>query len=182
VTTSAVGLGSNLGDRRAHLGRAVAALEVLGERLAVSSLYESRAVGGPPQGDYLNAVVVVRTARSARGMLDGLLEIEREAGRVRGERWGPRIIDLDLLLHGDEVVEEPGLTVPHPRLGERRFVLEPLGEVWPAAGLPDGSSIPDLLDAVGGQDVRRVAGRRWWRTAGSADPGGGRLPGPGTGR
>jgi 2-amino-4-hydroxy-6-hydroxymethyldihydropteridine diphosphokinase len=163
VTAAGVGLGSNVGDRRAHLSRAVAAMEWLGTRLDVSSLYESTPVGGPPQGDFLNAVAVVDTPRSAAGLLAGLLEIEREAGRVRRERWGPRILDLDLLLHGDERVDEPGLTVPHPRMQRRRFVLEPLAEVWPEATLPDGTDIVALLDQVRDQEVRRVEGPDWWR-------------------
>jgi 2-amino-4-hydroxy-6-hydroxymethyldihydropteridine diphosphokinase len=165
MTTSAVGLGSNLGDRRGHLAAAIAGLGRLGERLAVSSLYETAPIGGPAQDDFANAVVVIETRRSARGLLEGLLEIERMAGRVRRERWGPRVLDLDLLLHGGESVDEPGLRVPHPRLGERRFVLEPLLEVWPAAALPDGTPLAGLLDATEGQTVRRIAPPGWWESS-----------------
>lgn len=163
MTTSAVGLGSNLGDRERTLGRAVASLAAFGELLAVSSLYETAAVGGPSQGDYLNAAVLIHTQRSARGLLEGLLDTEREAGRVRRERWGPRTLDLDLLLHGDESIDEPGLVVPHPRLGERRFVLEPLAEVWPDPILPDGRVLAELLGAVAAQEVRRASRPGWER-------------------
>ncbi len=166
MTTSAIGLGSNLGERISHLSDAVGALGDLGHLMAVSSLFETAAVGGPPQGDYLNAVVVVTTGRSARGLLDQLLEVERRAGRVRQERWGPRTLDLDLLIHGGESHNEPGLTVPHPHLGERRFVLEPLAEVWPEPALPDGRDLAVLLGRVGDQEVRRVAGRGWWKAVG----------------
>jgi 2-amino-4-hydroxy-6-hydroxymethyldihydropteridine diphosphokinase len=162
VTISAIGLGSNVGDRRAHLAGAVLTLPRLGDRLAVSSLYETAPIGGPPQGDFANAVVLLGTRRSARGLLDGLLEIEREAGRQRRERWGPRVLDLDLLLHGDETIEVPGLVVPHPRLAERRFVLAPLVEVWPDAALPDGTRIADLLPRTEDQHVERMAGPGWW--------------------
>jgi 2-amino-4-hydroxy-6-hydroxymethyldihydropteridine diphosphokinase len=161
VTSSAVGLGSNLGDRHQTLSRAVAALAEIGTLRAVSSLYETAAVG-PPQPDYFNAAVMVETPRSGRGILDALLEIERRAGRVRTERWGPRTLDLDLLLHGDERIDEPGLVVPHPRLGERRFVLEPLAEVWPDPELPDGRVIAELLEQVADQEVRKVSGLGWW--------------------
>lgn len=161
MSLAAVGLGSNLRDRRANLAFAVESLDGLGEVLEVSSLYETAAVGGPPQGDYLNAVVLLMTDRSARGLLDGLLDIERTAGRTRRVRWGPRTLDLDLLLFGDETIDEPGLTVPHPRLGERRFVLEPLAEVWSGPSLPDGRVLGDLLAHVVDQEVRKVEGTRW---------------------
>lgn len=162
MTTSAVALGSNLGDRRSHLASAVRSLGRMGERIAVSSLYETAPVGGPAQDDYLNAVVLLQTARSARRLLDGLLQMERAAGRERRVRWGPRILDLDLILHGDETIEAPGLVVPHPRLAERRFVLEPLLEAWPDAALPDGTPLARLLEAVADQTVHRIEGPGWW--------------------
>jgi 2-amino-4-hydroxy-6-hydroxymethyldihydropteridine diphosphokinase len=121
-------------------------------------------VGGPDQGDYLNAVVVVDTVLDARGVLDGLLAIEREHGRERGERWGPRTLDLDLILYGSETIDRPGLSVPHPELRRRRFVLEPLVEAWPDARLPDGTAVADLLPAVADQEVRR------WEPGGAAIP------------
>ena len=161
MATVAVGLGANLGDRRSTLGRAAVSLGRLGEPLAVSPLYETAPVGGPPQPDYLNAVVVLATPLGPRAVLDGLLGMEREAGRIRRRRWGPRSLDLDLLLYGDCEVDEPGLRIPHPRMAERRFVLEPLLAAWPEARLPDGTAVASLLGPVSGQQVRRVAGPEW---------------------
>ncbi len=158
---AAVGLGSNLGDREAHLRQAVGGLGALGDVVAVSSLYETAPIGGVPQAPYLNAVAVVATSLGARALLDGLLGLEAAAGRERRERWGPRTLDCDLLLYGDATVDEPGLRVPHPRLTERRFVLEPLLEIRPAATLPDGTVLEPLLDAVAGQQVAAVARREW---------------------
>jgi 2-amino-4-hydroxy-6-hydroxymethyldihydropteridine diphosphokinase len=123
----------------------------------MSSIYETAPVGGPDQGAYLNAVVVVETDLEPRRLLDVMLDVESRMGRVRRERWGPRTIDLDLLLYGGSAVDEPGLTVPHSRLTERRFALEPLLEVWPEATLPDGRPLADFLEAVADQEVVRVA-------------------------
>jgi 2-amino-4-hydroxy-6-hydroxymethyldihydropteridine diphosphokinase len=151
LTLAYVGLGANLGDREATIRRAV---ELLGadpklEVVAVSSLRETDPVGYADQPRFLNGAVAVETELSPGGLLDRLLAAERELGRVRGEgpRYGPRTIDLDLLLYGDHVVEEPGLTVPHPRLAERRFVLEPLHELDPGLRLPDGRAVRELLEA-----------------------------------
>jgi len=133
-----VGLGSNLGDRAAILARALEALGASpGIRLrATSRLYETEPVG-PPQGRYLNAVACLETSLAPRALLARLLEIEREAGRVRGgERNGPRTLDLDLLLYDGICLEEPGLVLPHPRLHQRAFVLEPLCELAPEARHP----------------------------------------------
>jgi 2-amino-4-hydroxy-6-hydroxymethyldihydropteridine diphosphokinase len=124
-----LGIGSNLGDRLAHIRRAVSAMPGL---VSVSQVYESVPVGGPPgQGPYLNAVAELRTELSPRGLLELAQWLERDAGRVRAERWGPRTLDVDVLLVGDERVEEPDLVVPHPRMWERAFVLVPLGELAP---------------------------------------------------
>ncbi len=159
---AAIGLGSNLGDRAAHLLAAVAALEErVGDAVGVSPVYETAPVGGPDQGAYLNAVVVCDTELTPRQVLDELLGIEREQGRERRERWGPRTLDLDLLVYGNEAIDEPGLTVPHPRLAERRFVLEPLVAAWPDATLPGGAAICELLPAVGSQEVSEVAVPGW---------------------
>jgi 2-amino-4-hydroxy-6-hydroxymethyldihydropteridine diphosphokinase len=123
VTRAYVGLGANLGDREATIRRAATLLRA--SRL--SPILETEPWGYADQPKFLNAVAEVETELSPRELLDRLLEIERELGRVRnGPRYGPRTIDLDLLLYGDEVIDEPGLTVPHPRLAERLFVLEPL--------------------------------------------------------
>ena len=144
-----VGLGGNLGDRRALLDAAVDALrrEPGIEVVAVSSYRETEPVGVVDQPPFLNGAVAVETTLSARELLDRLLAVERSLGRMREgeERHGPRTIDLDLLLYGGETVDEPGLTVPHPRLAERAFALEPLVELDPALTLPDGRSLGALL-------------------------------------
>ena len=161
----AIGLGSNEGDRASHLLAALAALgDGLGEVVAVSPVYETAPVGGPDQGAYLNAVVVCATDLAPPRVLDVLLAIERSRGRERRERWGPRTLDLDLLLYDERAVDEPGLTVPHPRLAKRRFVLEPLAAAWPQARLPDGALVADLLPGVASQDVDEVGVPRWPRT------------------
>lgn len=161
MARAAVALGSNLGDRRGILRQAVAALAGYGHVLGVSSLYETAPVGGPEQGPYLNAVAVLETERDAFGLMEALLAIEHDFGRERIERWGPRTIDLDLILYDAEVVEAEGLSVPHPRYRERRFVLEPLLEVWPDARHPDGSSLDEALETVRQQELRRVEGPGW---------------------
>jgi 2-amino-4-hydroxy-6-hydroxymethyldihydropteridine diphosphokinase len=149
VVKAYVGLGANLGDREATIGRAVELLAADPEIdvLAVSPLRETDPVGYEEQPRFLNGALALETGLPARALLDRLLTVERALGRVRGTgpRFGPRTIDLDLLLYDDEVVEEPGLTVPHPRLAERPFVLEPLHELDPGLALPDGRRIADLL-------------------------------------
>lgn len=151
-TTAAIAIGTNLGDRWANMTSAV--IHLAGLRLsrfvARSSVFETDAVGPGDQGRYLNAVAILQTRLSARELLDDLLRIEREMGRDRltGERWGPRVIDLDLLLLGGAVLREPGLTLPHPRMHERRFVLEPLAEVAPDLVHPvQMVTVRDLLAA-----------------------------------
>ncbi|MCZ7529912.1 MAG: 2-amino-4-hydroxy-6-hydroxymethyldihydropteridine diphosphokinase [Acidimicrobiia bacterium] len=128
-----LGLGSNMGDRRANLRTAVAAIRdaTAPAEVTVSALYETSPVGGPPQDDYLNAVVAFDTERDARELLELCAELENAAGRVREERFGPRTLDVDILLLGDIRVDEPDLVVPHPRMGERGFVLVPLADVAP---------------------------------------------------
>jgi len=127
-----LGLGSNLGDRRAHLRRAVATLRAAGDLRAVSPLYETEPVGGPPgQDPYLNVVVALDTADSPRRLLERCRELEQEAGRVRTVRHGPRTLDADVLLVEGETVAEEDLEVPHPRMWERRFVLAPLHDLAP---------------------------------------------------
>ncbi len=124
-----LGLGSNLGDREAHLRNAVAELPDLA---AVSPVYESSPVGGPPQDDFLNAVAALDTGLSPRQLLDLAHRLEARAGRVRTVRWGPRTLDVDVLLVADLVVDEPDLIVPHPRMEERAFVLAPLADLDPS--------------------------------------------------
>jgi 2-amino-4-hydroxy-6-hydroxymethyldihydropteridine diphosphokinase len=142
VTIAYVGLGANLGDREATIGAAVAALPGI---VAVSTLRETEPVGITDQPRFLNGVAALETELSARELLAVLLSVERELGRERRERWGPRTIDLDLLLYGAETLDEPGLTVPHPRLHERRFALEPLAELDPELMIPGHGHVKDLL-------------------------------------
>ncbi|HEX7277045.1 MAG TPA: 2-amino-4-hydroxy-6-hydroxymethyldihydropteridine diphosphokinase [Acidimicrobiales bacterium] len=140
-----IGLGSNLGDRRGILRMAVASLP---DVVAVSPVYETEPVGGPEgQPPYLNLVVELSTRRSARELLQIGQQLEAAAGRVRAERFGPRVLDVDILLVDDEIVDQPDLTVPHPRMHERRFVLAPLadlasGEVRPVGRLEDDERHP----------------------------------------
>jgi 2-amino-4-hydroxy-6-hydroxymethyldihydropteridine diphosphokinase len=155
VPRAFVGLGANLGDRDAALRRAV---ELLGEHdgvdvVAVSAVRETEPVGVLDQPRFLNAACVVDTTLVPRALLDVLLEVERALGRVRGaERYGPRTIDLDLLVYGGEVVDEPGLVVPHPRLHERRFALEPLLDLDPGLVVPGRGRVGDLLVALDEED------------------------------
>lgn len=133
MTLAYVGLGANLGEREATIREAAV---LIGAR-RLSSIRETEPWGDADQPRYLNAVAEVETPRSPRAFLAGLLEVERRLGRVRtARRFGPRTIDLDLLVYGDLVVDEPGLQVPHPRLHERLFVLEPLAELAPELEIP----------------------------------------------
>lgn len=124
-----IGLGSNLGDRRGHLRGALLEMRALGRLRAVSPLFETEPVGLREQPRFLNAVVLLETELAAHELLGRLLEIEARHGRVRREKDGPRTLDLDLLSYGGQVISEPGLAVPHPRLQERRFVLAPMAAV-----------------------------------------------------
>jgi 2-amino-4-hydroxy-6-hydroxymethyldihydropteridine diphosphokinase len=146
-----LGLGANIGDRLANLQRAT---KLLRDRpgltvVASSRVYETDPVGGPPQPDYLNAVLEVRTVLPAHDLLQACLEVERAMGRERTERWGPRIIDIDVLTYGRDEVDEPGLVIPHPRLHERGFVLLPLLELEADPPLPGGRRIATLRTGVG---------------------------------
>jgi len=154
MATAYIGLGANLGDREATIR---AALERLGshpqvEVTAISRLIETEPVGGPPeQPPFLNGAAALRTDLEPADLLTLMKEVERELGRdPTGPRWGPRPIDLDLLLYDQRVVRLPGLVVPHPRLRERRFVLEPLAEIAPNARDPEtGKTVRELLEALG---------------------------------
>lgn len=147
-----IGLGANLGDREATLRRAIALLsaETEVEVVAVSTLRETDPVGIIEQPRFLNGAVAAETTLGPQALLETLLRIERELGRVRSERWGPRTLDLDLLVYGDEIVDEPGLRVPHPRVHERRFALEPLAELDPALVVPERGVVSELLAALDG--------------------------------
>ena len=144
-----LGIGTNLGDRQANVKEALRKLDELPtiNLVRVSSLYETAPVGLTDQPEFLNLVAAVRTSLAPPALLDALLNIENQMGRVRTERWGPRVIDLDLLLYGSEQVDLPQLTVPHPRLRERAFVLVPLAEIAPELRLPeDGKRAADLAE------------------------------------
>jgi 2-amino-4-hydroxy-6-hydroxymethyldihydropteridine diphosphokinase len=150
---SHIAIGSNLdrpADRCGEAVRHLAALEH-SRLIRVSSLYRTEPVGMAGQDWFVNAVAEIRTALTPRDLLSALLRIESRMGRVRTERWGPRVIDLDLLLYGQSVIEEPGLTVPHPEMHRRRFVLVPLNEIAPYAVHPVfGISVRGLLDRLAG--------------------------------
>lgn len=143
-----IGLGSNLGDREKTLRNA---LELLGDEpgvevVGVSAFRETEPVGVVEQPRFVNAAAALETEVGARKLLDVLLDLERSLGRVRdGMRWGPRVVDLDLLLYGDEMWDEPGLRVPHPHLHERRFALEPLADIDPGLAIPGHGSVSALL-------------------------------------
>ncbi len=143
-----IGLGSNLGDRKAVLDGAVARLRQTPELLvrSVSTYHETKPVGGPAgQGPFLNAAAALETTLEPIALLHRLQQIEADAGRVRTVRWGERTLDLDVLLFGDEIIDRPDLSVPHPRMGVRRFVLAPLEEIAPGARDPlTGRSISEL--------------------------------------
>ncbi len=146
-----VGLGSNLGDPAARVAAACAALDTLpGSRcLGCSRRYRNPPMGPADQPDYVNAVARLETALGPAALLAALLELERDHGRERhGPRWGPRLLDLDLLLYGDRVVEEPHLRVPHPGLLERPFVVFPLLELEPGLVLPDGTPLAAAARAL----------------------------------
>lgn len=161
-----VGLGANIGDPLRQMERAVGSLRQLGELVAVSGLFSSAAIGGPTQPDYLNAAVLMLTPLSPEHLLPELLAMERRAGRERRERWGPRLLDLDILWSKGFCIETTNLTVPHPRLLERAFAMLPLVEVAPnAREAHTGKSYEDCIStAVRQQDCRRIAswsGRTW---------------------
>jgi 2-amino-4-hydroxy-6-hydroxymethyldihydropteridine diphosphokinase len=142
----AIALGSNLGDRAANLDYAVMRLSRILSSIKTSRWHETEPVGVGPQPQFLNGALVGDTTLSARELLDQLLAIERERGRERPFPGAPRTLDLDLILYGNQVMDEPGLVVPHPRFRERRFVLEPLAEI-----------APDLVDPLTGKTVQALA-------------------------
>ncbi len=156
--TAYLSLGSNLGDRAASLHAAIAQLGVAGRLLAVSALYETQPVGVPDQPWFLNCVAAVETDQTPRELLQLALHVEASMGRLRMRDKGARNIDIDVVLFGDCVVDEPGLKIPHPAMHRRRFVLEPLVEIAPEAWHPGlGKTARELLAALGGgQTVRRL--------------------------
>jgi 2-amino-4-hydroxy-6-hydroxymethyldihydropteridine diphosphokinase len=152
-----IALGSNLGDRLANLQQGLAVLCGGGlDCEAVSAVFETAPVGGPAQDDFLNAVLLARSALTAEQVLRRCQRAEDKLGRVRTVRWGPRTLDVDIITYGTEVSDDPSLTLPHPAAHERAFVLAPWLDVDPAAWLPGHGPVRDLLAAVGDGGVRRV--------------------------
>lgn len=151
LTTAYVGIGSNLATPKAQVQQALQALKTLPhtQLIAISPWYGSTPVGGPAgQPDYINGVASLQTSLSPLALLDALQQIEHAQGRERKERWGARTLDLDILLYGDQTIEEPRLQVPHPRLHERAFVLVPLADIAPHLVLPNGCRVASLLQQV----------------------------------
>ena len=161
MTNVFLGIGGNLGERRAMLRSAVAGIRGVLEDVRVSSLYETAAWGVTDQPAFLNAVVRGRTSLPPLELLDALQAIENDLGRVRGRRWGARVIDIDILLYGAEVIDEPRLTVPHPYMTQRGFVLRPLADLAAGLTLPDGSLVGELLTTVDQSDLRQIEGPSW---------------------
>ena len=154
-------LGANLGDRRQNLRAAARALAEFVDEIRASSLYESVPVGVTDQPLFLNAVLVGRTELAAEVLLDRTQEIEIALGRRPGPRWGPRPIDIDLLLYGDAAIETPRLSVPHPRMHERGFVLRPLADLAPGQRIGVIGGAGELLEVVGADDLEEVEGPGW---------------------
>lgn len=158
-------LGGNLGDPAKAMAQALQALDAHPDcaMTAVSSLYRTPPWGKLDQPDFLNAAAELRTTLSPRAVLDLCLATERALKRVRAERWGPRLIDIDILAYGARTIREEGLELPHPRLGERAFVLVPLAEIAPDLVI-EGRSVRDLLGAIGTEGIaREPAPADWWR-------------------
>jgi 2-amino-4-hydroxy-6-hydroxymethyldihydropteridine diphosphokinase len=151
-------LGSNIGDREAHLREAIRRLESAGKLRAVSSIYETEPVEFTDQPQFLNCAVALETSSTPGQLMLQLLAIEKAMGRQRIQKKGPRTIDLDILLFGDEVVDTPGLTIPHPAMQHRRFVLEPLAEIAPEAIHPVlKKTVKQLLEELPpGQQVHKA--------------------------
>jgi 2-amino-4-hydroxy-6-hydroxymethyldihydropteridine diphosphokinase len=160
VSTAYVGIGSNLESPRAHVEAALADLDRVPDTRVVkrSSLYRSAPVGYASQPEFVNAVAELSTGLPAERLLGELQQIEAAHGRLRSFRDAPRTLDLDLLLYDDEVRCSPSLTLPHPRMHERAFVLQPLVEIAPAVSVPQRGRAADLLAACGGQRVERADG------------------------
>lgn len=168
-----LGLGGNLGDPAAAMAAALQALdgEAAVSVFAVSSLYRTPPWGVVDQPDFHNAVAAVDTTLSAEALLHLCLDIERSLKRVRAERWGPRLIDIDILLFGDQHIDKAGLHVPHPRMNERAFVLLPLAEIAPEIRIGDQTVAAQLNTLDSSAIIRLPGGADWWRKAdGDAPP------------
>jgi 2-amino-4-hydroxy-6-hydroxymethyldihydropteridine diphosphokinase len=163
--TAYLGLGGNLGDPAKSMGAALRMLDAdpLSRVVAVSSLYRTPPWGKTDQPDFLNATAEVLTSHSPRELLDLCLEAEQRLKRVRQERWGPRLIDIDILIFGDKAVHEHGLEIPHPRMLERAFALAPLAEIAPDF-MVDGQTLSDHLAMLDTTGITRLpSGPDWWK-------------------
>lgn len=166
TSTVHLSLGGNLGDPAKSMGAALRLLDAAEDTrvAAVSSLYRTPPWGKLDQPDFLNAAAEIATGLTPRALLALCLDAERKLKRVRQERWGPRLIDIDILTFGDRVIDEPGLEVPHPRMLERAFVLAPLAEIAPAL-VVEGRRVSERLAAADAAGIERLpSGRDWWRT------------------
>lgn len=161
MTNVFLGIGGNLGDRRELMRSAVSGIREVLDDVRVSSLYESAAWGVTDQPSFLNAVVRGGTELSPLELLDAMQAIESRLGRVREQHWGPRLIDIDILLYGRELIDQPRLKVPHPYMKQRGFVLRPLADLAAGLTLPDGSLVGELLTTVDQNDLRRIEGPSW---------------------
>jgi 2-amino-4-hydroxy-6-hydroxymethyldihydropteridine diphosphokinase len=160
-----LGLGGNLGDPAAAMAAALRILDAdAGTRVvAVSSLYRTPPWGKTDQPDFLNAAAEIRTRHEPRALLALCLDAERALKRERRERWGPRIVDIDILAFGNRFIREPGLEIPHPRIFERAFVIVPLAEIAPDLGIL-GSVVSDQLGAIDQAGIVQLpSGRDWWK-------------------
>lgn len=157
-TDAYIGLGSNLDDPEEQLRSAVSFLQQLPDTIIVrvSSFYRTKPVGLEGQPDYINAVALLQTGLSARQLLEHMQAIENSHGRIRNTRWGPRTLDLDLLLYDSDIIKEDDLTVPHPEMHKRGFVLFPLYEIAPAISIPGQGPVTDLLQSVNAGDVEKL--------------------------
>ena len=161
MTKVFLGIGGNLGDRRATMRRAVAEIRAVVEDVRVSSLYETAAWGVTDQPSFLNAVARGSTELQALELLEAMQAIENQLGRVRTQHWGPRAIDIDILLYGSDVIDVPRLKVPHPYMSQRGFVLRPLADLAAGLTLPDGSLVGELLTTIDQDDLRQIEGPGW---------------------
>ncbi len=164
MTIAVLGLGGNIGDPRRQMAAAIENLAAVPaiSITAVSALYETPPWGKTDQPAFLNAAVLIATGLPARALLEAILLVEQQLGRHRNERWGPRSLDIDILLFGDESINEPGLHIPHPRLHERAFALAPLADVRPDARF-GGSSAAEWLARADRSGVKRIAEPGWER-------------------
>ena len=171
MTVAVIGLGGNIGEPRTAMAVALDRLTARTIRIdVVSSLYQTPPWGKTDQASFLNAAARIETSGTASALLDHLLAVEASLGRQRAEPWGPRSIDLDILVFGEEAIDEPGLHVPHPRLTERAFALLPLAELMPDLRL-GRQRVAEWLGAVDKAGIVKIAGPDWYRPGGSVETG-----------